>query len=230
LLLFEKNSFYKRIINKLIGKDFKMSKVNKKKLGFWGLVIAGVFLIGSWLVGQYNVIPTLDEEVSAKWSTVLDAYKRRADLIPNLVETVKGYAIHERETLEGVIEARAKATQMTVDENMLQNPGQFAKFEAAQSALSSALGRLMVVMERYPELKASQNFMSLQGQLEGTENKISVARKQYIDTVKEYNTHVKRIPGKFIAALFFSDAGPKPQFTITEAEQQKPEVDFNFNK
>jgi LemA protein len=204
-----------------------MKATTKKSITIITIIVI-IFLIASWLVKEYNKIPVLDEEVNAKWSQVLNTYKRRADLIPNLVETVKSYAIHEKETLQNVIEARSKATQMNITPETLENPEQFKKFEKAQGALSSALSRLMVVIERYPELKANQNFLGLQAELEGTENRIAVARRDYIETVKRYNTHVKQIPGKFIASMFFEDAGPKPLFEISEQEQQTPNVQFNF--
>ena len=144
-----------------------------------------------------NNIPTYDEEVTASWSQVLNQYQRRADLVPNLVSTVKGYAAHEREVLLDVVEARNKATSMQLPGDVLSNPEAFAAFQQNQDKLSGALSRLMVVVERYPDLKASENFLALQSQLEGTENRISVARRDYIQAVKVYNTELRTIPGKW---------------------------------
>lgn len=165
-----------------------------------------------------NAIPTLDEETNAKWSQVLNQYQRRADLIPNLVEVVKGYASHERETLTAVVEARAKATQMALPKDILTNPQAFQMFQQNQGQLTSALARLMVVVERYPDLKANQNFATLQAQLEGTENRISVARRDYIESVKNYNTEIRTFPGRIWAAVLYSDAEIKQNFTVENVE------------
>ncbi len=165
-----------------------------------------------------NAIPTLDEETNATWSQVLNQYQRRADLIPNLVEVVKGYASHERETLTAVVEARAKATQMAVPKDILTNPQAFQMFQQNQGALSSALARLMVVVERYPDLKANQNFATLQAQLEGTENRIAVARRDYIESVKNYNTEIRTFPGRIWAAVLYSDAEIKQNFTVENVQ------------
>src|SRR5690606_10270823 len=143
-----------------------------------------------------NTIPTLDEEVKAAWSQVENQYQRRADLIPNLVETVKGYAAQEKETLTAVTEARAKVGSMQVDQSVIDNPEQLQQFEQAQRQLGSALQRLMVVVERYPDLKSNQNFLALQSQLEGTENRISVARRDFILATERYNTEIRTFPGK----------------------------------
>lgn len=169
-------------------------------------------------------IPQANNAVEASWAEVQNQYKRRADLIPNLVETVKGYAGHEKETLEGVIAARAKATQITVDPTKL-NSESLQKFQAAQGELSQALGRLMVVSERYPELKANQNFQALQAQLEGTENRITIARRRYIETVQEFNNLVTVFPTSLTNSLIHHFE-KKPQFTATEAEQATPQVKF----
>ena len=142
----------------------------------------------------YNTIPTAEENAKAAWSEVLNQYQRRADLIPNLVETVKGYATHEKDVLEGVVEARAKATQVTVSPETLSDPEAFKKFQESQSGLTGALSKLLAVVENYPDLKANQNFLALQAQLEGTENRIAVARRDYIEAVREYNTIAEDLP------------------------------------
>ncbi|HXH76060.1 MAG TPA: LemA family protein [Bacteriovoracaceae bacterium] len=169
-------------------------------------------------------IPQANNEVEAGWAEVQNQYKRRSDLIPNLVETVKGYAGHEKETLEGVISARAKATAITVDPKDL-TPEKLQQFQQAQGQLSQALGRLMVVSEKYPDLKANSNFQGLQAQLEGTENRIAIARRRYIDTVKEFNNLVTVFPTSLTNSLIHK-FDKKPQFTATETEQKNPEVKF----
>ena len=175
-----------------------------------------------------NTIPTQDEQVKASWSQVLNEYKRRSDLVPNLVATVKGFANQEKTVLTQVIEARAKATQTTVNlpADVTSNPEAFKQFEQSQNGLTQALGRLMVVSERYPDLKSNQNFMVLQSQLEGTENRIAVARKDYIDAVQQYNTTLRTIPQRWYAAIFYPDAKVKQTFSISEQEQQTPHVQF----
>jgi len=178
------------------------------------------------IVPKINNVPRLDETVIAAASEVDNQYKRRSDLIPNLVATVQGYAAHEKEVLMQVTEARAKVGQMTLTPEVLNNPQAFKAYQAAQDGLSSALTRLMAVSERYPELKASQNFLSLQAQLEGTENRIAVARRDYIETVKNYNLEIRTIPGRWIAAIFYPDAHIKQNFTATQAESAAPKVAF----
>ncbi len=173
-----------------------------------------------------NEVPKLDEQVKAAWSQVQNQYQRRADLVPNLVETVKGYANQEQETLTAVIEARAKATSVQLPADITQNPDAFKQFQQAQGQLSGALGRLLVVAEQYPNLKSDQAFLSLQSQLEGTENRITVARKDYIDAVQRYNTQLRTIPGRWIAAVVYPDAKVKETFTATEAAQTAPAVKF----
>jgi LemA protein len=188
---------------------------------------AALLLLVGLLTGcGVNEVPRLDEEVKANWSQVLNQYQRRADLIPNLVETVKGYAQHEQATLTAVTEARARATQMQIPPNILENPEAFRRFQENQAALSGALARLLAVSERYPDLKANQNFLSLQSQLEGTENRIAVARRDYIDSVQRYNTELRTIPGRWIAALLYPDAKVKETFSIPEAAQEAPKVKF----
>ena len=175
-----------------------------------------------------NAVPRQDEEVKAAWSQVLNQYQRRADLIPNLVETVKGYARQEQQVLTAVTEARAKATQAQVQlpPDILSNPEAFHQFEQNQAALTGALGRLLVVSERYPELKSDQNFLALQSQLEGTENRIAVARRDYIDAVQRYNTTLRTIPSRWVAAWLYPDAKVRETFTISEQAQQVPQVKF----
>ncbi len=174
-----------------------------------------------------NNIPTYDENVKANWAQVQNQYQRRADLIPNLVKTVKAYAAHERETLEAVTEARAKVNSMQVDSNIINDPAKLQQFEAAQSQLSSALSRLMVVVERYPDLKANQNFLALQSQLEGTENRISVARRDYIAAVERYNREIRTFPGRIWHAVLYSDMPIRDTFEATSEDAEKaPEVDF----
>ena len=187
-------------------------------------VVVGVSLTGC----GYNDLQGLDEDTKAAWSEVVNQYQRRADLIPNLVATVKGYAAHEKETLEGVVEARAKATSIQVTPEMLRDQAAFEQFQKAQAGLSSALGRLIAVAENYPNLKADQNFRDLQSQLEGTENRITVARKRYIDRVAEFNKMVRYFPTNLTAKLLLH-MQEKPNFTVADekAVAKPPEVKFN---
>lgn len=173
----------------------------------------------------YNTIPTQEEQVKAAWSEVLNQYQRRADLIPNLVETVKGYASHEKDTLEGVVQARAKATQVTVTPETLTDPNAFKAFQDNQAGLTSALSRLLAVVENYPDLKANQNFIALQAQLEGTENRIAVARRDYIEAVRVYNTTLKTFPAMLWNWLWFRNQ-PFQNFTVAEDKLEAPKVDF----
>ena len=173
-----------------------------------------------------NSIPTFEEAAKAQWSQVLNQYQRRTDLIPNLVETVKAYAAHEQETLTAVVEARAKATQLTIPKDILTNPAAFSAFQAKQDGLGAALGKLMVVVERYPDLKADKNFLTLQSQLEGTENRIAVARRDYIIAVQEFNTEIKTFPGRLWHSLMYSDSEYMQQFEITAAAETAPSVSF----
>ncbi|EJF76899.1 hypothetical protein ME7_00649 [Bartonella birtlesii LL-WM9] len=175
----------------------------------------------------FNTIPTNEEKAHATWSEVLNQYQRRADLIPNLVETVKAYAAHEQTVFTNVIEARAKTTQVNINADMLNNSEIMKQYLNNQASLSSALSRLMAVVENYPDLKANQNFLALQSQLEGTENRISVARRDYIEAVRAYNTALKTIPTMIWAKLWFRDAKPMPTFTIDTNSQQTPKVNFN---
>jgi LemA protein len=173
-----------------------------------------------------NEVPRLDEQVKAAWSEVLNQYQRRTDLIPNLVETVKGYATQEQDTFVKVTEARAKATQMQVPADITSNPQAFKEFEQNQAALGGALGRLLAVSEKYPDLKSNQNFLALQSQLEGTENRIAVARRDYIQAVQAYNVQLRTIPGRWIAAFMYPDAKVKETFTISTEAQEAPKVKF----
>ncbi|KEG16922.1 LemA family protein [Bartonella bacilliformis] len=175
----------------------------------------------------FNAIPTNEERVHASWSEVLNQYQRRTDLIPNLVETVKAYASHEKDVLTGVTEARAKATQTDINTDMLNNPEMMQQYFENQANLSSSLSRLMAIAENYPDLKASQNFLALQSQLEGTENRITIARRDYIEAVRVYNTALKTMPAMLWAKLWFRDAKPMQTFTIDTNAQQIPKVDFN---
>lgn len=188
-----------------------------------GLILLAIIYL---TVTNYNNIPKLDENVKEKWSQVQNQYKRRADLIPNLVETVKAYANHEKNTLVEVTEARSKVSQITLNENTLNNPELLQQFENAQSNLTSALSKLMVVVEKYPELKANENFLSLQSQLEGTENRITVARRDFIEAVKLYNLELRTMPGKFVAAIAHPEAKIKETFTASPTEQDAPKVKF----
>ncbi|PZP09752.1 LemA protein [Pseudomonas sp. NFPP10] len=190
--------------------------------------IAALLLLTSLLSGcGINNIPTLDEQVKADWGQVQNQYQRRADLIPNLVETVKGYAKHEEQTLTAVIEARAKATSIQVDASTLDNPEKLKQFQQAQDQLSGALSRLMVVSERYPDLKANQNFLALQSQLEGTENRIAVARRDFILAVQKYNTEIRTFPGRLWHSLMYSDMPVRESFEATSPDAEKaPQVKF----
>ena len=174
----------------------------------------------------YNTIPTAEENAKAAWSEVLNQYQRRADLIPNLVETVKGYAAHEKDTLQAVVEARAKATQVTVSPEALSDPNAIKAFEDSQASLTSSLSRLLAVVESYPDLKANQNFLALQAQLEGTENRIAVARRDYIEAVRAYNLSLKTFPSVLWATFWFTSNEPFQQFSAPEDKLDVPKVDF----
>jgi LemA protein len=186
-------------------------------------VLAGLLLSGCGV----NNIPTYDESAKATWSDVQNQYQRRADLIPNLVETVKGYATQEREVLTQVTEARAKASQIKVDASTVTDPAKFKEYQDAQNALTGALGRLLVTVERYPDLKSNQNFLALQSQLEGTENRISpVARRDYIESVRAYNTELKTFPGLLWASTLYRSYKPMETFTVAEDVSKPPTVKF----
>jgi len=174
----------------------------------------------------YNAIPTAEEVAKAKWSDVQNQYQRRADLIPNLVATVQGYAKQEKDVLTAVTEARAKATSIQVDASTITDPEKFKQFQEAQRQLSGALGRLLAVSENYPDLKSNQNFLALQSQLEGTENRIAVARKDYIEAVRVYNTTLKTFPGVLWAMTFFRSNQPMQEFTAASGSEAAPKVQF----
>ena len=190
----------------------------------YGVLLGVICVLGLWVISGINTIPRMDEDVKAKWSQVENQYQRRADLIPNLVNTVKGYATHEKSTLTDVMNARASATKVTINADNLSDVEAMKKYEAAQGDLTRALSRLMAVQENYPNLKADANFRTLQDQLEGTENRITVARKDYIDTVQTFNTRVRTFPGMLWAAIY--GAKPKATFTATEGSAKPPEVKF----
>lgn len=203
-----------------------MLAITRVRLGEFSRVLC-LLLASSLLAGcGINTIPTLQEQAKAAWSEVLNQYQRRADLIPNLVETVKGFAEQESKVLTDVVEARAKATQVQLPSDILNNPEAFQKFQEAQNNLSGALGRLLVVVERYPDLKSNQNFLALQSQLEGTENRIGIARRDYITAVRDYNTELRTIPGRWWRALLYPDTEPMQNFTVAEGTTEVPEVKF----
>lgn len=174
----------------------------------------------------YNTIPTLEEQANAKWADVQNNYQRRADLIPNLVATVQGYAKQEKDVLTSVTEARAKATQVKIDVSDLTDPAKLKQFQDAQNQLSGALGHLLAISENYPDLKSNQNFLVLQAQLEGTENRIAIARRDYIEAVRAYNTELKTFPGVLWAATFFRNNKPMAEFSANENAQTPPRVKF----
>ena len=186
-------------------------------------VVALVAIMALWVVSAYNQLVVAQESVTTEWANVESQYQRRADLIPNLVSTVKGYAAHEQETFEAVVSARAKATQMTVDADNL-TPEKLQEYQAAQGEVGAALGRLLMITENYPDLKANQNFMALQEQLEGTENRIQVARQKFNLTAKTYNTSIRRFPTNILAGMFGFDA--KAYFEAEIGAEKAPEVKF----
>jgi len=197
------------------------------KSAFFARKIYSLFLMLLVLSGcGINTIPTYDESVKATWSQVLNQYKRRADLVPNLVNVVKGYATHERETLEAVMKARAGATTTNIPPDILTNAEAFKQFQDNQNKLTGALSRLLAVVENYPNLKANENFLALQSQLEGTENRIAVARKDYILAVQRYNTELRTFPGRIWAFILYRDAKPVENFSQPESVEQAPEVKF----
>ena len=184
------------------------------------VVVLGIFM---WVKSTYNGLVTKQESVESAWSQVENVYQRRADLVPNLVATVKGYAAHEKETLEGVVNARSKATQMTIDPTELDEES-LKKFQSAQGELGNAIGRLLMITENYPDLKANENFKELQAQLEGTENRITVERQKFNESAKEYNTQIRHFPANIIAGMFGFDR--KPYFEAKEGADEAPKVEF----
>ena len=207
-----------KVLNK---KRFDM-KIKKSWIVIGVVVILALILYGS-IKNTYNKMVQMEQSVESQWSNVENVYQRRADLIPNLVNTVKGYAEHERETLESVIEARSKATSTNIDAGNL-SPQKLKQFQQSQSALGSALSRLMAVVERYPNLKANENFKQLQAQLEGTENRISVERRKFNETARSYNTYINQFPQKMYANLF--DFEEKAYFESQEGAEEAPDVEF----
>ena len=194
----------------------------KKNLG-WIIPVGILVVVVLWAIGGYNGMVKMDEQVQNSWANVETQYQRRADLIPNLVSTVKGYAKHEQQTLEDVVKARSEATQVKVDAENL-TPEKLAAFQKAQSGVSSALGRLLAVAENYPDLKANQNFLELQSQLEGTENRITVARKDFNDTAKSYNQAIRQFPKNILAGMFGFEK--KSYFEAEAGSEKAPKVDF----
>ena len=191
-----------------------------------GTVLASVLVLLTVASCGYNTIPTLEEQAKARWADVQNNYQRRADLIPNLVATVQGYAKQEKDVLTAVVEARAKATQIKIDVSQLTDPAQLKQFQDVQNQLTGALGRLLAVSENYPDLKSNQNFLALQSQLEGTENRIAVARRDYIEAVRAYNTELRTFPGVLWAMIFFRSAKPMAEFTAGDEAQKPPQVKF----
>ncbi len=188
------------------------------------VIVVVVLVIYSSVKGTYNTMVTMDETVSASWAQVENVYQRRADLIPNLVSTVKGYASHEKGTLEAVIEARSKATSINIDPSNM-DPAKLQQFQAAQSDLSSALSRLMVVVEQYPDLKANQNFLDLQAQLEGTENRITVERRKFNESAQAFNVYIRTFPKNIYASLFGFEK--KAYFEADKGAEKAPKVSFD---
>jgi len=197
-------------------------KINKNWI-IIGIIVLFVIIIISWSTGTYNGLVSREEGVNSQWSQVENVYQRRADLIPNLVNTVKGYANFEKSTLTAVIEARSKATAVNINPKNL-DAASLQKFQSAQDGLSSALGRLMVVVERYPELKANQNFLELQAQLEGTENRITVERQKFNESAQDYNTYIRKFPKNIFAGMFGFQK--KAYFEAQQGAEKAPQVQF----
>jgi LemA protein len=201
-----------------------MSRSVSIGLAVLGVLVIGVLILVAWGVGVYNSIVSSDEAVKSSWSQVENQYQRRYDLVPNLVETVKGFAKQEREVLENVTAARARVGQLTITPEVLNNPEAFARFQQAQDGLSSALSRLMAVVENYPQLRSNENFLTLQSQLEGTENRIAVARNRFNEQVRDFNTRIRRFPGSVIAGMTGFSAAQ--YFEATAEAAQAPQVQF----
>lgn len=194
-----------------------------KKLITIGAIVFFIAIIIIWCVSSYNSLVSMDESVGTAWGNVENQYQRRADLIPNLLNTVKGYAAHEKSTFQAVVDARSKATQMTVDADNL-TPEKIAAYQKAQGEVGAALSRLLAITEAYPDLKANQNFQELQAQLEGTENRISVERKRFNDEAKAYNTKIRKFPSNIIANMFGFEK--RPYFEAEEGSNKAPKVEF----
>ena len=199
-----------------------MRPLSKRLASCLAIVVVALGLAGC----GYNDIPTLDEQAKAKWAEVQNQYQRRADLIPNLVATVQGYAKQEKEVLTAVVAARAKATSIQIDASQISDPQKIKQFQAAQDQLGGALGRLIAVSENYPDLKSNQNFLALQAQLEGTENRIAVARRDYVNAVQSYNTELRTFPGSLWRSLVYKDAQPLVPFEATTGADRPPQVKF----
>lgn len=200
-----------------------MNTFGAKVLAKFTLILTSLLLLSGCGI---NNIPTFDEAVDGAWSEVQNQYKRRADLVPNLIETVKGFAAQEKEVFIEVTEARAKVSQMTVSPEMLSDPAAFQQFQQNQANLGGALSKLMLVAERYPDLKSNENFLQLQNQLEGTENRIAVARGDYIKAVQRYNTELRTIPGRWWKKFMYAESTAKETFSVNEADTQNPTVKF----
>ena len=201
------------------------------KPGFYinntAILLLWFLLVGSLTGCGINNIPAYDEAVKAGWSQVLNQYQRRSDLVPNLVNTVKGFAAQEKDVLTAVVEARSRVAQTSLPKDILTNKKAFQQFQQNQQALGSALSRLLVVVERYPDLKSNQNFLALQSQLEGTENRIAVARRDYIAAVQQYNTEIKTFPGRIWHSILYSDYALVENFTVSESTMEVPKVKFD---
>lgn len=195
----------------------------KKNLPLY-IALGVVVILVLWFISAQNSLVTLEEQVTAKWSQVENVYQRRLDLIPNLVATVKGYAEQEKELLTEITELRSRVGQMNVSSDILDDPAAFERFQQAQGQLGGALSRLMMVQENYPDLKSNQNFLTLQSQLEGTENRIAVERMRFIESVQEYNTAIRRFPTSLVAGI--GGFSKKANFTATEGAEQAPKVEF----
>lgn len=202
-----------------------MTKAVGIGVGCLGLVLVLALSVGIFVKNTYNDVVALDQDVNSKWAQVQNVYQRRSDLIPNLVATVKGYAAHEKEVLEEVTESRSKVGSLQVSSDILNNPAEFQKFQQAQAGLQSALSRLLLVVERYPDLKANQNFLELQSQLEGSENRIAVERKRFNDSAQGYNTRIKQFPANLIVRSF--GFGEKQYFQSAPGSERAPTVDFS---
>jgi LemA protein len=200
-----------------------MNRIVVARIGLVAALLGIAFTVSGC---GYNTIPTLEEQAKARWGDVQNQYQRRADLIPNLVETVKGYAAQEKNVLTSVIEARAKATQVKIDVSQLTDPEKVKAFQDAQNQLTGALGRLLAVSENYPDLKSNANFLALQSQLEGTENRIAVARRDYIEAVRIYNTALRTFPTVIWAKTFFAGNKPMAEFAASEGSDKPPPVKF----
>jgi LemA protein len=200
-----------------------MNRIVVARIGLLAALLGIAFTVSGC---GYNTIPTLEEQAKARWGDVQNQYQRRTDLIPNLVETVKGYAAQEKSVLTAVIEARAKATQVKIDASDLTDPAKLKQFQDAQNQLSGALGRLLAVTENYPDLKSNANFLALQSQLEGTENRIAVARRDYIESVRVYNTALRTFPTLLWAKTVFAGNKPMAEFAATEGSERPPQVKF----